>query len=791
MRGATRTWILIVAVSLAPLMAAAEAEHAPEGELKLPLGEWERLRSEKDKFRADLDDARKEAAAEQERLQKQIDDLKAQADSQEAPSEIVVDTLHLSGSFRDRSLSVELSGKTSGRPHATKVLAADKALRLYHCEGNALLSRPGKAVEAGEDSGADPGTPAFDGFRLLAKGDTFRTRCRLGGVGSELLELNTTPAVLWIDSDVADGELLITDAADGGRTITLTRKSPTDGLQPVPVSAIGHYTITLEPDGPLFKYQIAVSNPNRTVAPLDLAVGANEQLQEVTAQGTHVFEGGLLKLSVPSGESTVTLSGTLSTNEFLPPLPSGASYVLLEANPLLRPTIEGKALRISPTQTGLTPKYRGAYAFLLYKGETLAWKTAKLEPLQSTSYSIPRVMHSFFIARDGLTLVESTYDVQNQGAPDLALTSTSTPLFASVGDEPITMARNADGALDMPLSEGAQSLSVQYRNQISPRFDIARGELSLPSVPGAATEARVDVRYSREWLPLYERFQSDQRYWTPSVDRVQWALLISALAWLVLRAIRLARWRALLLTAAIAPAAYASDMVAWIVVPVAAAALGSWVFLRMQRPALQRAILGGATALASILVSIGVRPSAVAQARRLDPTATPPPAAVPWAVNGFYVASRSPVSPSIEVCNGLDDDCDGSTEEMPGTSTKLTTALIPAPGSAPMYRPQSGAPLASTPNALSAGLYGGLPTRTVMPAGAIVTQWTAEMFETEHPRSVSVILVRRRLVRLLGTLLMLLPLSAFLLSRDRIRSGLRDLIHQVRFIGWPPPHPVG
>jgi hypothetical protein len=48
------------------------------------------------------------------------------------------------------------------------------------------------------------------------------------------------------------------------------------------------------------------------------------------------------------------------------------------------------------------------------------------------------------------------------------------------------------------------------------------------------------------------------------------------------------------------------------------------------------------------------------------------------AINGLYATSTPPNGPSVDFCNGLDDDCDGFTDNRPGTSTKLTTAFWPS-----------------------------------------------------------------------------------------------------------------
>src|SRR5207244_25823 len=74
----------------------------------------------------------------------------------ERPKSItVVDTLRLSGTFKDHSLTVTFIGKSVGNRIATPVLGTASGLSVWGCTGNAIISRGDNAFQL---------TPLADSF---------------------------------------------------------------------------------------------------------------------------------------------------------------------------------------------------------------------------------------------------------------------------------------------------------------------------------------------------------------------------------------------------------------------------------------------------------------------------------------------------------------------------------------------------------------------------------------------------------------------------------------------------
>ena len=117
---------------------------APPSQVTLPIGEYERLKL-----------------------------------LEERPAITVVDTLRVGGSFKDHNLTLLLTGRAAGKMPAQPVLSSPAGIRVYGCEGDAILTR---------------GNSGF--FDLLPLQSRFNLRCRLASTGSDRLQLETTPTVL-------------------------------------------------------------------------------------------------------------------------------------------------------------------------------------------------------------------------------------------------------------------------------------------------------------------------------------------------------------------------------------------------------------------------------------------------------------------------------------------------------------------------------------------------------------------------------------------------------------------
>lgn len=441
------------------------------------------------------------------------------------PSVTVVDTLRLSGSFSGRDLALVLSGRAAGLGPKIEVLAAPPAVSIYGCEGEAVLAKNASGV-----------------FELVPQANRFTLRCRVATSGSDRLQLETTASVLWIESNISDGELASSAATDseqgeksgsdkggevasGRRSITVVRVSggTTEVTSP---SAVGHYRITLQPEATLFTYQLDVMNPNRAQQPLVVSLKSGEHVQKVDAAISFEPNGNEYRFQLPPGEQRLTISGTLPRPTFAPPVSASVHYLLIESHPLLRPNVTAAAQRISAQETGLKTPYRGARGFLLTDADKVSWQVVRLEALRTTSFAVNRAQHTFFLAGDGQALGESVLNLDNQGAPAISLPMHAEPSYASLGHESVLLTRDDSGDLWLPLAHGPQEVLVQHHQSVRRLGGFAAGALWLPEVAVPSSSAAVELRYAHEWLPLYEEFSPELRL--PVLDAgliVGWLLL--------------------------------------------------------------------------------------------------------------------------------------------------------------------------------------------------------------------------------------------------------------------------
>src|SRR5439155_15330769 len=129
-------------------------------------------------------------------------------------------------------------------------------------------------------------------------------------------------------------------------------------------------------------------NPNRTRQPFDVTLRSQERVQQVDAPAAYDVDGSRYRFQLPPGDATLTLTGTLGGAAFTPPVDASVQYVLVESDPLIRPVVTGATHRISPSEVGIAADYRGAQAYLLGKGERLAWTATRLEALRSPTFAV-------------------------------------------------------------------------------------------------------------------------------------------------------------------------------------------------------------------------------------------------------------------------------------------------------------------------------------------------------------------------------------------------------------------
>ncbi|HVR40981.1 MAG TPA: hypothetical protein VMU84_17950, partial [Thermoanaerobaculia bacterium] len=428
------------------------------------------------------------------------------------PSASVIDTLLLSGSFREKSLSITFSGRSVGSRPVVPAFEDANDVTISNCTGDAMLTRTSKGA-----------------FTVVPLKDAFILTCSLSVLGSDRLKMNVLPGVLALRTSVSDGELIAGDESeDGSRDYSLVRHVGAPG-EALPATATGRYLITLLPDATRFHYTIDVHNPNRTPSPIVVTLGSNEHLQQIDSAAPYDVDANKYSFVIPPGDSSISMNGELRGASFVAPVSASLQYLVIESHPLLRPSVESPAKRISVGETGITPQYRGAIAFETNR-ERIDWKVTRLEALHTISYAVNDVRHTLFVPMDGPILGESTLVIHNEGAPELLLPPAPEPTYVSLQNEPVLMTKDKSGLVSVPLSSGDQQVVEQHRQPFKRAAGFGFGTLAVPKLDVPATQTSVRLSYPEEWMPLIERFSTQTRVWLPSGGEV--LLLVILALWI-------------------------------------------------------------------------------------------------------------------------------------------------------------------------------------------------------------------------------------------------------------------
>jgi hypothetical protein len=427
----------------------------------------------------------------------------------------VVESLRVSGSFAGHDLQLQLVGRSSGQWPRVTVLQAGPGVAVHACEGDAIVGR-----ESGSTVGSTASETGRSGFELVPLAARFGVRCRLTTSNSDRLQIDTTPAVLWVESQVSDGELSSVATSelpsDGSRRYQVVRVSAGSSAV-LPTTATARYRISLQPEATQFAYQITAWNPNRQHQTLTVSLRSGEHVQKVEAGVRSEPVGNVYRFEIPPGEQTLSLIGTIASGDgsqgtLRSPLSAAVHYVLIESHPLLRPAISLQGgQRISPAETGLSAQHRGAQGFALRDGDALSWKVQRLEPIHTTSFALPLSRHTFFLSADGQVLGETQLRIDNEGAAALTMPMHAAPSYASLQQAPILLTQDESGSLWIPLGSGTQEVLVQHRQTLRRGGGFALASLWLPEAPIAASQSTVELRFGQEWLPLYVELAPELR----------------------------------------------------------------------------------------------------------------------------------------------------------------------------------------------------------------------------------------------------------------------------------------
>jgi len=643
---------------------------------------------------------------------------------EERPSLTVVDLVRLEGSFARRDLAIVFTGRATGRLPTAEVLSAE-GVRLHSCSGDALVTR------------ADGGL-----FAITPSAGRFQARCKLALDGSDRVEGQTTAAVLEITGAVEDGEWVSSGGDGGARHFTVVRRLAGKPEEDLPPSVTARYRLTLLPDETRFVHLLELRNPSRRHRSFEVALGSGERVETVEAKVAWDREGDRYRFELPPGDTTVTLQGRLSGARFVPPVEASLQYLLLESHPLVLPEIRTEAKRVGVGETGLSPGYRGAQAFLLDGSRELTWTAKRLEALKTAGLSIDALSQVYFLGADGRARGEATLEVNNQGASAFTLPTEAEPTFVSLDGEPSFLTRDAEKRLFLPLGQGRQSVLVQDVRPFRARLGFAALALDLPRAGVPASAVSVELRYPREWIPLYESLPPGIRFGALSLAPLLAAAFVGLLLERLLALLGVAARRRVRLGGALALAAVLlPDLALWAGVALAVLLLG------LGAVALVRMLHGW-----RLVLALGVPVGALAILLPLLAALTTPR----W-----------------------------KGEPEPHKDVKfMRVPEAPPPQSMALPRPDQADRWSG-----GAESYQGVPARIELPRGARQTRFARELVDTAAPPTLHVVMVSALLVTWLEALLLLplLALAFAFAARGELAAAGRAYLARLRPPAVPAP----
>lgn len=633
-------------------------------------------------------------------------------DSRRAPDVTTVEAVAFGGDY-GKLLNVTISGNSSGTPKAVPFLQRSEAFGLKNCTGsNSILS----------------GNESHLSLVPLRAG-AFRLQCQIQLRNWSQVEFNVDNA-LHVGAQVSGAEAL-TRSAGLTQVLTLVRPSAPVDDSKAPLAVVARYRVTVQPEESRFSYEFQISNPNRVVRRLQIPKLNGEIFSAIRTTIQHQEGEQALSLDLRPGENTVGIDGRFPGRAFQPLL-EGQSFVLIENNPSLQLSLESPGRRVSPNDAGIPPRFAGARAYLISADQKVTWESRKLEVFSALGFAVQSASYLYYLPRQGQPIVEATFEINNQGTPEMPLKVPGQVTYLEVAGEPQVLSRDKDNNLVFQLPTGRQRVLVQYLSQAGHGSIVAVPNDELVRPETAMSNVSVTLRSDRSWSLAFGRsvFEIESDLKTATLF---WALGLSLLTfWLALRA-GLSRHSSLALSSAVfAGLVLAPWILVWMVILLLVyLAVRHRAFLLGQMPTSRPLIfVAGGMGLLAVFMLYLVREATFSK----DATG--------------HMSGRT------------------STEQL-YEDAEVMAESVAAPRSAKMAD-------ADSAGGLSADDYQGVPARLEIPAGQTVI-FQQGLLDAKTPAKVSAVMFSRGLGELGLIVSLLVSLAIVFRNRRRFAADL----------GWP------
>lgn len=418
----------------------------------------------------------------------------------------------LSGRYGEK-LRVEVSGQASSLNEQREFLRFDaQNVNFETCSGDAQVS-----FSEGVAS-------------LLPTASKFSLACQISIKNWSQVQLTFVQA-MGAKADVSGAETLILSEGNGDRSINISKalggERPAENL---PVSAVGRFRISVLPEASRFEYNVQIENPSRNTRRFDINLVNGETPSRVSTESEFTEDAGKISIKLRPGSNSVRVEGAFTGASFKSPVSGGPHYLLIENHQLLQLTAESKSRRISARDAGMSSRFSGQRAYLLQDESGTTWTVKKLAVLPALGYAIENAQYNYFIPSRGKGLVEATFQINNQGQPEIPLPLNGRPLYLEIDGAPQVLASNADGELLLQVAPGNRRVYLQYEAPVETSSILGLPMLKLARPKAVMSEVSSRIGFEDGALLL----------WAQGLGRVEsdlWDLFSLVLFFVVLVAV--------------------------------------------------------------------------------------------------------------------------------------------------------------------------------------------------------------------------------------------------------------
>ncbi len=421
-----------------------------------------------------------------------------------------LENVRITGEY-GKALEIIFSGSSQGRPTMVSVLGESPGMSLSDCSGSALLKFQNEENEVG----------------LLPQAPRFQLKCRLSFKTWEEVTLLVKNA-LFVKVDVAGNEPSIDSTSMSDRRIVFRRavrrvaEAPVMDEEP---SVVARYQVSILPEETRFQYFFQIQNPNRASRNFEFNWVNGEVIQKVTFSGEHVATKTGYSFKLEPGENQATIIGRLPKPEFRSALKKALEYLVIENHPLLTVDMKSGARRVSLSDARVSPRFTGARAYLLGRSDAFNWQSKELQIFPTSTFIVNQAYYRYYWAPRGVSLVEGTFSINNQGNTEVPLKIPGKITYLEVNSVPQVLAQDETGRLIVKVPVGDnQSVSLQYQTEKNAQRTLASVSDDLVRPQTAMTNVSLDLTVPREKSFVYKQGFDGQMDWAG----LDWRIAIGA-----------------------------------------------------------------------------------------------------------------------------------------------------------------------------------------------------------------------------------------------------------------------